>query len=149
APSAIESERVHSHPLRSALMNFLNHCEAAPSRRRGSENLAWLKGNAHEKSVQAIPGRHIRRISAMEPQHRAFRVMGDKHARDDTSTAKTTNRCGILGTLPHRHRRRRNRYIGSSKARTNPAVTVVRGAPALAVAAAPGHRLKVNIISVK
>ena len=26
--------------------------------------------------VQAVPGRHIRRISAMEPQHRAFRVMG-------------------------------------------------------------------------
>ena len=39
--------------------------------------------------------------------------------------------------------------IGSSKTRTNPAVTVVRGAPALAAAAAPGHRPKVNIISVK
>ena len=42
-----------------------------------------------------------------------------------------------------------NRYIGSSKTRTNPAATVVRGAPALVAAAAPAHRLKVNIISVK
>ena len=36
---------------------------------------------------------------------------------------------------------RRIRYIDSSKTRTNSAVTVVRGAPALAAAAAPRHRL--------
>jgi hypothetical protein len=40
--------------------------------------------------IQAIAERHIRRISAMEPQHRAFGVMGDKHARDVKATAQTT-----------------------------------------------------------
>ena len=36
---------------------------------------------------------------------------------------------------------RRIRYIHSSKTRTNSTVTVVRGAPALAAAVAPRHRL--------
>ena len=73
--------------------------------------------------------------------------MGGSRARDNQATGK--NRCHIFGSLFHRHCNRCNRYMDSSKARTNPAVTVVRGVPALAVAAAPGHRLKVNIISVK
>ena len=77
------------------------------------------------------------------------RVMGDKHARDDKATAQTTNRCRILGNLSHRHRSRRNRYNDSSKTRTNPAATVVRGASALAASVTPRHRLKVNVVSAK
>ena len=82
----------------------------------------------------------------MRPQHRVP-GNGGRHAQDDKATAK--NRSCVFGNLFHRHRNRRNRYIDSSKIRTDPAVTVVRGAPALAAAAAPGHRPRVNIISVK
>jgi hypothetical protein len=74
--------------------------------------------------------------------------MGDKRARDDKPTAQTKNRCCILDDLSHRHRSRCNSYIESSKTRTNRAVTVVRGASALAAAAAPGHHLKVNVVSI-
>jgi hypothetical protein len=38
--------------------------------------VVWLKGNAHESLLQAIHRGRIERISAKEPQHRAFRVMG-------------------------------------------------------------------------
>src|SRR5262249_54514950 len=61
----------------------------------------------------------------------------------------------ILDDLSHRHRSRCNSYIESSKTkssktRTNSAVTVVRGAPALAAAVAPRHRLitTLNVVLV-
>jgi hypothetical protein len=90
----------------------------------------WLKGNAHEKFALSHAQGRISQISAMEPQHRAFWVMGDRRARDDKPTAQTT-RCCIFGGLSHHHRKCRNRYIDSSKTGTDPAVTVARGAPAL------------------
>ena len=77
----------------------------------------------------------ISRISAIEPQHRAFPAMGDKRARNDKATAQTRNRCHIFGGLCHRRRSRRNGNIDSSQTRTDPAVTMVRGAPTLAAAA--------------
>ena len=85
------------------------------------------------------------RISAMEPQHRALRVLGDKRARDVKATAQTKNRCCVFGDLSYRHCNRRNRYIDSSKTRTNTTVTVARGAPALA----PAARAKHGLIEVK
>src|SRR5262252_8068731 len=61
----------------------------------------------------------------------------------------------ILDDLSHRHRSRCNSYIESSKTessktRTNSAVTVVRGAPALAAAVAPRRRLitTLNVVLV-
>ena len=61
--------------------------------------------------------------------------MGDKRARNDKATEQTRNRCHILGGLSHRRRSRRNGNIDSSQTRTDPAVTMVRGAPALVAAA--------------
>ena len=58
--------------------------------------------------------------------------MGDKRARNDKATAQTRNRCHIFGGLCHRRRSRRNGNIDSSQTRTDPAVTMVRGAPTLA-----------------
>jgi len=89
--------------------------------------------------------RRLSRISAMEPQHRALRVLGDKRARDVKATAQTKNRCCVFGDLSYRHCNRRNRYIDSSKTRTNTTVTVARGAPALA----PAARAKHGLIEVK
>jgi hypothetical protein len=63
-------------------------------------------------------------------------VMGDGRARDHKPTAQTT-RCCIFGGLSAHRRNCRNRYIDSSKTGTNPAGTVVRGAPALAAARNP------------
>ena len=61
-------------------------------------DVVWLKGNAHEKfALSDSQGGRISQISAMEPQHRAFRVMGDKHARDDKATAQTTNDAEFWG----------------------------------------------------
>jgi len=59
---------------------------------------------------------------------------GDERARDDRPRAQTV-RCCIFGGLSHRHRSGRNRYIDSSKTRLDPAVTLVRGTPALGAAA--------------
>jgi len=70
---------------------------------------------------------------------------GDGNARDDKPTKQARNRCRIFGSLSGRHRNCRNRYIDSSKTRTNSAVTVVRGAPALTAAVAPRHRLKTTL----
>jgi hypothetical protein len=63
-------------------------------------------------------------------------VMRDGRARDDKPTAQTTRCCIFGGVSPHR-RNCRNPYIDSSKTGTNPAGTVVRGAPALAAARNP------------
>ena len=62
--------------------------------------------------------------------------MGDGRARDDKPTAQTTRCCIFGGLSPHR-RNCRNRYIDSSKTGTNPADTMVRGAPALVAARYP------------
>ena len=85
--------------------------------------------------LNRFTGGRISRISAIEPQHRAFPAMGDKRARNDKATAQTRNRCHIFGGLSHRRRSRRNGNIDSSQTRTDPAVTMVRGAPTLAAAA--------------
>ena len=108
------------------------------------------KGQRNEK----ITPRNSQGAHQPDFGHRApapsFPVMGDKHARDDKPTAQTRNRCCILDDLSHRHRSRCNSYIESSKTRTNSAVTVVRGAPALAAAVAPRHRLitTLNVVFV-
>ena len=103
------------------------------------------KGQRNEK----ITPRNSQGAHQPDFGHRApapsFPVMGDKHARDDKPTAQTRNRCCILDDLSHRHRSRCNSYIESSKTRTNSAVTVARGAPALAAAVAPRHRLKTTL----
>lgn len=67
------------------------------------------------------------------PRASCVGVMGDGRARDEKPTAQTT-RCCIFGGLSAHRRNCRNRYIDSSKSGTNPAGTVVRGAPALAAA---------------
>jgi hypothetical protein len=117
-------------------------CSNAASRLVGD---GVLKSNAYENTAPTHSrGTHQPDFSHGAPAS-SFRVMGA--AMHDKATAK--NRSCVFGSLFHCHRNRRNRYIDSSKTRTNPAVTVVRGAPALAAAAAPGHRPKVNIILVK
>jgi len=110
-------------------------------------NVVWLKGNAYEKTPPTHSPGHA--SAGFQPWGPSIVVLGNggSYARDDKATAK--KRSCVFGNLFHRHRNRRNRYIDSSKIRTDPAVTVVRGAPALAGAAAPGHRPKINIISVK
>ena len=119
-------------------------CSNAASRLVGD---GVLKSNAYENTAPT----HSRGTHQPDFQPWGPSIVvpgnGGSYARDDKATAK--KRSCVFGNLFHRHRNRRNRYIDSSKIRTDPAVTVVRGAPALAGAAAPGHRPKINIISVK
>ena len=81
----------------------------------------------------------------MKSQHRALWGMGGRNAQDDKPAKQARNRGRIFGSLSGHHRNCRNRYIDPSKTRTNSAVTVVRGAPAVAAAVAPRHRLKITL----
>jgi hypothetical protein len=101
-----------------------------------SGDVVWLKGNAHKKfALSHSQGAH-RSDFSHGPTASCVPVMGDGRARDDKPTAQTTRCCIFGGLSPHR-RNCRNRYIDSSKTGTNPAGTVVRGAPALAAARNP------------
>jgi hypothetical protein len=95
-----------------------------------------LKGNARKKfALSRSQGAH-RPDFSHGPAASCVPIMGDGRARDDKPTAQTTRCCIFGGLSPHR-RNCRNRYIDSSKTGTNPAGTVVRGAPALVAARNP------------
>ena len=135
------------YPLPYPLRELLALASPLPAALVGGCGVA--KGQrSREKTPRNSQGRHQPDFSHRAPAP-SFPVIGNKHVRDDKPAAQTRNRCCILDDLSHRHRSRCNSYIESSKTRANRAVTVVRGAPALATAVAPGRRLKVNIVSVK
>jgi hypothetical protein len=101
-----------------------------------SGDVVWLKGNAHKKFALSHSQVAHRPDFSHGPTASCVAVTGDGRARDDKPTAQTTRCCIFGGLSPHR-RNCRNRYIDSSKSGTNPAGTVVRGAPALAAGRDP------------
>ena len=98
--------------------------------------MVWLKGNAQKKFALSRSQGADPPDFSHGPTASCLAVMGDGRARDDKPTAQTTRCCIFGGLSPHR-RNCRNRYIDSSKTGTNPAGTVVRGAPALVAARNP------------